>query len=754
MSQNPNDRAESSTAPEDEFITLFAQVFGTEKTWLLAPQHPVQDIYGGTRYVDYALRTTDGGVAFEIDGLTWHLPEAISVEKYEDDLLRQNSLIHDGWRLFRWTDRQLLQEPERVKDQLALFLERIPGLLSFDDFLPKQRGEVLELRPHQDDALVALARMRAEGKTIALLHHAQGAGKTYTAITDAKRVGGRVLYVAHTRKLVVQTHGEFREFWPEASTGLYLGGTHEGEADNVIGSIQSVANNLESFPPKAFSYVIIDEAHHATARSYRRVLAHFQPKFVLGLTATPDRADGQSALEVFRECAHRLSLREAIELGELVPIRCVRVLTNVDLSKVRYNQVQYNRREIEETVMIPARDRLIVDTYLQHVPGRKAVAFCVNVRHGEDLAALFRNAGVAARSVSGRMPNREREEHLEAFAKSELRVLCACDILNEGWNCPDVEVLLMARPTLSKVIYLQQLGRGTRKAPGKECLVVFDFVDNSTRYNQSLNLHRVLGERRYRPGGYVIAPGDLLAGEEEALGQGGKPTTVVEIGLWTRDFQEIDVFNWQEATADMASVTELETTIGAAEGTIRRGIERGQVTPDHTLTLGDRVYHYFRRERQDEIRKALGLPQVEEHTIRDFFFEFLAAMDMTTSYKPVMLLALLEVADENGRAKVTEVVKKFCAFYHGRREAGLTVESPRAAMADLEGLDDGEVQRVMLKGPFDKFGRRGYIRHDRDLAYMRFDPRLWRQLKQGDLDQVRATCQEAIRTYYERLEIK
>ena len=185
---------------------------------------------------------------------------------------------------------------------------------------------------------------------------------------------------------------------------------------------------------------MIDEAHHAAAETYRRVLEYFQPSFILGLTATSQRADGQDLLELFRNYAHRLTLQEAVERGELVPIRCVRVQTNIDLSKVRYNQVQYNRRDIEEIIAIPARDRLIVETYVRHVPGRKAVAFAVNVRHGQDLAEEFRRSGVAAASVSGRMSNREREQHLQAFAEGRLQVLCACDILNEGWDCPAVEI--------------------------------------------------------------------------------------------------------------------------------------------------------------------------------------------------------------------------------------------------------------------------------------------------------------------------
>ncbi|HEY7308065.1 MAG TPA: DEAD/DEAH box helicase family protein [Gemmataceae bacterium] len=541
-----SERQESSSLPEDQFVELFAQVFGPEKVQLLAHEYPVEDIYGGSRYVDYAIRTPDEKVAFEIDGLTWHIPGMISLDKYEEDLFRQNSLIHQGWRVIRWTDRQIALEPEELKEQLALFLERIPGLLSFDEFLPKQHGEVIELRAHQEEALTALARMRGEGKTIALLPHAQGAGKTVTAIMDARRLGGRTLFIVHTRDLVTQAYEKFRELWPEASVGRYFGGVSEPDKHNVVGSIQSVSEHLEDFPPDTFDYLIIDEAHHAAAPSYKRVLGYFRPKFILGLTATPDRADGQSILELFQDCAHRLSLREAVEQGELVPVRCVRVLTNVDLSKVRYNQVQYNRRDIEESVLVPARDRLIVDTYLQHVLGRKAVVFAVNVRHGESLAELFRISGVPAQSVSGRMPRKERERHLGEFKEGQLRVLCACDLLNEGWDCPDIEVLLMARPTLSKVIYLQQLGRGTRRAPGKECLIVFDFVDNATRYNQSLNLHRVLGVKRYRPGGLILAPPQMLQTEEQAIANGERPTTVLDIGLWARDYQEIDVFNWQE----------------------------------------------------------------------------------------------------------------------------------------------------------------------------------------------------------------
>ena len=138
------------------------------------------------------------------------IASAISVADYEDQLLRQNSLIHKDWRVFRWTDRQLAEEPETIKDQLALFLEKISDLLDFDDFLPQQKGEIFSLKSHQKDALHSLSQMRAQGKTIALLTHATGTGKTTVAISDAKSMNGRTLYLAHRDRIIKQTRKQFK----------------------------------------------------------------------------------------------------------------------------------------------------------------------------------------------------------------------------------------------------------------------------------------------------------------------------------------------------------------------------------------------------------------------------------------------------------------------------------------------------------------------------------------------------------------
>lgn len=747
------ERQAVSSSAEDKFVELFAQVFGMEKVQLLAYDQPVEDIYGASRFIDYALKTVDANIAFEIDGLTWHHPEAITIEKFEDDLLRQNSLIHHGWKVFRWTDRELFSEPEKVKEQLALFLESIADIVSFDDFLPKQHGEAFELRPHQEEALDALATMRAEGKTIGLLTHAQGAGKTVVAVTDAKSVGGRTLFLAHRRELVVQAYDELKALWPEQSTGLFLGDVREHDAFNIAGSIQSLAERYKEFDATTFAYIVVDEAHHAAASTYRRLLGYFRPEFVLGLTATPERADGQSILDLFRDSAHRLDLRTAIERGELVPIRCVRVKTNVDLTRVRFNHVQYNRKDIEERLLIPPRDALIVETYLQHVAGRKAVVFCVNVRHGENISELFRKQGISARSVSGRMSTTERDACMRAYRAGEVDVLCACDILNEGWDCPEVEVLMMARPTLSKVIYLQQLGRGTRKSSGKECLIVFDFVDNSTKYNQSLSLHRVMGERKYRFGDIVVGPEGSLNDDHSAIANGEAPASVLQIGVWAKDFEEIDLFNWQEAVSGMKSVSELEFDLGTSAGLIRRAVERGEIDADHTLQLGDRIHYYFSEERTPEVCQALGIVPIDADNVKEKFIAYVAKMDMSASYKPVLMLCLIETVDERGRVKTSELIDKFQAFYLNRAARGQTVERSSITMSRVSELDKAEVQGIALRMPFEKFERRRYLEYDqRDLAYVRFSRPLWKGLSKSDLAELKHKCEQGIQQYYQRID--
>ncbi len=736
---------------EEAFVTLFAQLFGPEKAQQLLPQHEFIDMHGKNRFIDFALETVGGRFAFEIDGVQWHHPAATDLAGYEEHLGRQNSLVHNGWLVLRWTDRQVVWLPETVKDELAFFLEKVPRFLGNDDFLPCRPGALVPLK-HQETALEDLQRLRDNGKSIALLDHPTGSGKTLTAIMDAKSMGGQTLYIAHTDNLVRQTAKEIRKHWPEVSCGLYLGHNEDFNADNLAASVQKLSRNIGQFSPEQFDYVIVDEAHRATAPSYQLVLSHFNPRFVLGLTATPERADGQHVLELFQNATHRLSLEQAVKQGHLVPIRCIRIKTNVDLSKVRYNAANYYSKDLENAIRVPSRDQLIVDTYKQYVSGRPAVCFAVNVAHGETLAKVFRQNGVESLSVSGQVSPEEREEIFSKFRDGSIQVICACDVLNEGWDCPEVEVLLMARPTLSKVLYMQQLGRGTRKSSGKKDLVVFDFVDNVHRYCMPQSVHRILSKSQYRPGALVVAPDDLMADEKVMIEKGDVPFKTLDVALWTRGLEEIDVFSWQEIRQHMWSASELEVELGAGNRRVTNAAKRGDIIADHEVPVGENTIYFFDKSRLNEIRETIGLRPINRETIKELFLDFVEEMDMSSSYKPVFLKSVLAILQNSKRVSVKKLVHKFREFYISRASEGLIVESPRNRLSKIQEMSEDEIASVMLSMPFEKFERRKFMQYDKDLAYITLNRYLWKQLTPKECQHIRECCEDAIGEYYERLQ--
>lgn len=742
---------DGATAAEDEFVQLFAETFGLDRVQYLINEYPFKDIYGDNRYIDYAVKTEWERIAVEIDGEQWHNPVLVGLDKYLDDLLKRNSLSHLGWKVFVWTYRQLVNDAERVKSEMLEFFGRSPHFQIQADYLPRQRGAVLELRPHQTETLDRLQELRDSYHTMALVADAQGTGKTTTAVLDAKRLGLRTLFLAHTLELLQQAKNKFMELWPESNARIidYYNPVKTGV---TIASIQGMQQHLQEFKPDEFGYIIIDEAHHAAAESYRRVLSYFSPRFLLGLTATPERHDQESIMEIFQNEAHRLDLKTAVEIGELVPIRCVRVKTNIDFTRVRINGVKYNIRDLDEIVHVPERNRLIVDTYLSHVPGEKTVVFCASVAHAREVSELFKDNGVPAGVVEGRMNRVEREKTLEAYRQGRIRVLCACDMLNEGWDSPETAVLFMARPTLSKVIYLQQLGRGTRKAHGKEALLVFDFIDNSARHNHSINLHRLLKVKEYRPGRLVLAPAEQMNEEQRRIQFGEKVETVLPHNIFARDYELVDLFNWQEEIQNMMSLHELAMELYVDDATVRRWVDEGRIQPgpDLELPMGRVNHRYFLRERLEEIRRKLGIKEREPGRIREDFLDFVRHGALSASYKPVMLKGMLTLADDKGQVELSALTRYFRAFYEERAEQGLPIEARKAAINRVGEMSDFEVARLMLTMPFEKFERKFFLEHRRDLNKVAFVPSLWRRLDNEDREKLFEICERQIGEYYSK----
>ena len=252
-------RAASGSSAEDLFIELFTDTFGAEKAGYLYSQFHFYDIYQNDRFADFFLESGARKIAIEIDDEASHNKLHISQNKFYDDLLKQNSMVHLGWDVFRWAVKQLQVQPDTVKDELRVFVGSDTMFREVENYLPVQRGKALqgfdlELKKHQKQALDSLETMRSNHETIALLYHATGTGKTVTAVSDAKRMGGRTLFLAHTVELVEQAANTFRELWKSVNVGKYvdtikqpnLCSEQNSKGQRTISSMQRVKSPMRS----------------------------------------------------------------------------------------------------------------------------------------------------------------------------------------------------------------------------------------------------------------------------------------------------------------------------------------------------------------------------------------------------------------------------------------------------------------------------------------------------------------------------
>ena len=350
----------------------------------------------------------------------------------------------------------------------------------------------LEVRPypHQEEILEALdAERTIRGHHRNLVVAATGTGKTVVAALDYRRLreqlGGdpSLLFVAHRKEILDQSLRTYREVMADGAFGeTYVGGTRPERWRHVFASVQSLASyGIEQLPADHFDVVVIDEFHHAEAATYRRLLDHLQPKELLGLTATPERADGVDVRQFFGgRTAAELRLWDALEADLLCPFHYFGVSDDVDLTSVEWKRGAYDVAGLDQLytgndaraakVLRELRDKVT------DVGTMRALGFCVSVAHAEYMARVFNEAGIPALAVSGADPTMIGRQRLAALRAGEVNCLFAADLFNEGLDLPNVDTVLFLRPTQSSTVFLQQLGRGLRRAPGKAVLTVLDFI--------------------------------------------------------------------------------------------------------------------------------------------------------------------------------------------------------------------------------------------------------------------------------------
>ena len=390
------------------------------------------------------------------------------------DLFEHHSIVIDDDELKRYSknwhrpavskdlDRYDLQDDETTNN-LALF----------------------EPRGAQIEALCALENTRAEGAGRALVQAATGVGKTYLAAFDSKDYE-RVLFVAHREEILKQAAESFKNVRNSDDYGFFDGESKCTDKSVIFASAATLGRNEylndKYFAPDYFNYIVIDEFHHAVNDQYQRIVNYFNPQFLLGLTATPERLDGRNIYEICDyNVPYEISLKEAINKGMLVPFHYYGIFDETDYSKLHIVRGRYDEKELNETYIGNVHRYELIYKYYCKYGSRQALGFCCSKEHAREMAKEFSSRGIPSVAVFSDASGEYTEKRNVAIQKlknGEIRAIFSVDMFNEGVDITSVDMVMFLRPTESPIVFLQQLGRGLRKCRGKEFLTVLDFIGN------------------------------------------------------------------------------------------------------------------------------------------------------------------------------------------------------------------------------------------------------------------------------------
>ncbi|HAB34234.1 MAG TPA: restriction endonuclease subunit R [Exiguobacterium sp.] len=611
-------------------------------------------------------------------GIEWnvHLPQAVApqilddaIDAFMDLYLSEsaeelNPVVLETYRQ-EYAARQYVAEPEVEYDEGTVVVAQ-------------------EILPHrvQEEALHALRETMEEGRTRALTVLATGLGKTYLSAFFAGDFT-RVLFLAHQKELLLQAERSFQKVNPAWQTGFYIGSdrTVTETTEIVFASVQTLAQkrHLDRFATDQFDLIIVDEFHHAAATSYRKIIDHFTPRFLLGLTATPDRMDGA---DVYAICHHNVAFQmhftAAIAEGFLTPFHYYGIHDTIDYSQIRRIGRTYDTSELEHRQL----DREVADNiYHSWEKHRqtKTIGFCSSIKQAEYLAQVFRDKGTTAFALTGQTTNRAK--CMQAFEQGEIDVLFTVDLFNEGVDIPKVDTLLFCRPTDSVAIYTQQIGRGLRLAQDKSHCVIIDLIGNYRNVETKLKLLGTMKESFKRGEIEPIAP---------------PPGCVIEFD--TRALELIHRLRQpsQRKLRLIEQYEQIKYELGRRPSYVEIG-EYAAVPQGYKQEWGS--YVGFLKEHQE-----LSDEEVKAYDANRELIEQVEKTIMNRSYKMVVLLAMLERGEERWMEPITaeEVAPFFYEYLHAEKYR----ELKDAQTAELKGpFDSSKVERLLKKMPFPKMGK-------------------------------------------------
>ena len=731
---NREDNAEASPL-EFRFEQNFTNVYGSNALKYLAKEYGIVDADGRNYFLDYFVRTEDGGIAVEENGVSYHHPQIIGIEQYRRQLRKQNACTQWGIKLFRFSTEDLIFE-NRIEDDIRTYFGRDTGRFRENGLTLDRK---VKLYDHQLTTLRDMEEKRAEGVHAFLIVFPTASGKSKIIEEDikefaAERTDFRALILAPNTNIIRDWHQRIEDSLREYKDKI------------EVRTYAYMVRNYTRSRQDEYTYIVIDEAHHAVAPMLKRVIQYFTPEFMVGLTATDQRPDRKKLESIFGSYKTSLSLIDAMEKGIVARANVYRLETNIDLSHVRFNGKDYVNADLEKSIRVNSRNELIVQVLKDYfcdgtMAERQGIIFCVNTKHAAEMERLLNAEGITAKAYTGQ--TRKPEQVMADFREKKIRFLCACNMISEGWDYPELGILVMARPMLSKVLYLQQIGRGLRKTDVKKSVFVIDVVDEYGAMVRPCTMHSIFQNAMYVPFGDITRR-DYQLGE------------LIEIDGFRERIEritEIDITNFEDKYGNYMSQEQLAREYYVSTGTITSWGKKGKIKPSVTYLFGSKKVYLFSPEDVMKIRQELNIPIHTDETIKQDFFDFLGERDYSLSYKMPFLLSFLKNMNSIGDARIEDVLTDYINFYSERIKKGLPVDRPSCPYNKTTLKDRKLIKRNMMTNPFEKFERKRFLYHSEDLDVISMNHALFSRLEEDDFRRVEEQMLQDLKNYYEKLKM-
>lgn len=718
---------------ELHFEKSFSNTYGMNALKYLTREYGICDERGKNYFLDYLVRTKNGKYAVEENGVTYHHPQIIGEEKYRNQLKKQNTCTLWGIKLFRFSTEDCAFE-NRIEDDIKQYFGNDTSEFVNDGIKIDRKVALYE---HQTVSLQEIRKRREAGIKAFLIVLPTAAGKSKIVEEDLREYAGnkqnfKGLILVPGVNILLDWEERIKTSLPELKDKI------------EIKTYAYMARHYTDVQPDYYDYLVVDEAHHAVAPVLKRVIQYFNTGFTIGLTATDQRPDKKKLETVFGTYSTSLSLKEAMEKEIVAKANVYRIETNIDLSQVRFNGKDYVNADLEKRIRVTSRNELIVNVLEEYFTSgeaglRQGVIFCVNVNHANEMAKLLNSAGITSASYTGQ--TKKPMDLMEKFKKKKIRFLCTCNMISEGWDYPELGILVMARPTLSKVLYLQQIGRGLRKTEGKKNVIIIDVVDEYGAMIKACNMHSIFANPYYVPFGDITRtdymPGDMIVidGIEEKIER----------------ITEVDVNSFEDKYGSYLSQEQVAREYFVSTGTITSWIKRKKMVPTVEYRFGSKSLYLFSPEDVEKYRKELDIKEHNDSTIKQDFFDFLEERDYSLSYKMPFMLAVIKYINSIGDAKIDDVLDDYIAFYQDRIRRGLQVDRSTCPYNEEMLKDRKAICRNMLTNPFEKFERKRFLYYSKDLSVIAMNHALYSQMGKEDWDKVKTQLQEDLKNYYSEM---